>query len=66
MVADKLIHRCTYQYGILLILKDLQVTFGREDRKDARNDAWPTVKLILSRLVETECTDRIWDGLNDL
>src|ERR1700683_314129 len=66
MVADQFVHGCANQNGILLILQNLQVTLRRKNREDAGNDAWATGKLILSRLIETECAYRVGNGLNNL
>ena len=66
MVADQFVHRCADQNGILLILQNLQVTLRRKDREDARDDAWATGKLLLSRLIETQCTYRVGNGLDNL
>lgn len=66
MVANEFINRSANQDSVFFLLQDLEMTLRREYGKYARNDARTTRKLILSCLIETEGTDCIWYGLDDL
>ena len=51
---------------LLLFFLYFEVLFGSKNGKYSRNNAWMSVELVFSLLIEAECANSIWNSLNDL
>jgi hypothetical protein len=65
-MANELINSRPNKNSILFVLEDSLVSLRGEYRKQARNDGGSRSELVLASLVQTQGTDCIGNGLDDL